>query len=252
MKECANKLKKLILETAIEEANKPAATGGIMMGAPGPKQAPNPFKGLKPEDLDMQNGKVIVKDDPSKGLPLAQAVRANLFATYSGRPPLCLWNQRGKELDTMNVATCEVAVDEETGEVEILRFGVVTDTGKIMRQTSLEGQIHQVLDFTKGCQLQEEFIYDQKTGVRLSTNMFEYKKVSMLDMPRVDLELLETRAGNACYGSNGISHSLANTHLIIMAIHNAIGKWVESPATPEKVLMAIREKERLTAAPSAK
>jgi CO/xanthine dehydrogenase Mo-binding subunit len=211
----------------------------MMMGAPGPKQAPNPFKGLKPEALDTQGGKVIVKDDPSKGLPLAQAVRANLFATYAGRPPLSLWNQRGKELDTMNVATCEVAVDTETGEVEILRFGVATDTGKIMRQTSLAGQIHQVLDFTKGCQLQEEFIYDQKTGVKLSTNMFEYKKVSMLDMPRVDLQLLETRAGNACYGANGISHSLANTHLVIMAIHNATGKWVESPATPEKVLKAL-------------
>jgi CO/xanthine dehydrogenase Mo-binding subunit len=187
----------------------------------------------------MQGGKVIVKDDPSKGLPLAQAVRSNLFATYSGRPPISLWNQRGKELDTMNVATCEVAVDTETGEVEILRFGVVTDTGKVMRQTSLEGQIHQVMDFTKGCQLQEEFVYDPKTGVKLSTNMFEYKKVSMLDMPPVDIQLLETRAGNACYGANGISHSLANTHLIIMAIHNATGKWVESPATPDRVLKAL-------------
>jgi CO/xanthine dehydrogenase Mo-binding subunit len=108
-----------------------------------------------------------------------------------------------------------------------------------MRQTSLEGQIHQVMDFTAGCQLQEEFIFDQKTGVRLSTNMFEYKKVSMLDMPRLDLELLETRASNACYGGSGISHSLANTHLVIMAIHNAIGKWVESPATPDKVLKAL-------------
>ena len=139
----------------------------------------------------------------------------------------------------MNVATCEVAVDTETGEVEILRFGVVTDTGKVMRQTSLEGQIQQVMDFTAGCQLQEEFIFDQKTGVRLSTNMFEYKKVSMLDMPRVDLELLETRVGNACYGSNGISHSLANTHLVIMAIHNATGVWVDSPATPDRVLKAL-------------
>ena len=89
----------------------------------------------------MQDGKVIVKADPSKGLPLAQAVRANLFATYSGRPPAALWTQRGKALDTMNVATCEVAVDTETGEVEILRFGVVADPGKIMRQTSLESQI---------------------------------------------------------------------------------------------------------------
>ena len=242
MKECANKLKKLILETAIEEANNPPAAGGMGGGGRGgsPKQAsPSPLKGLKPEDLDMKDGKVIVTSDPGKGVPLAQAVRANLFATYSGRPPLALWNQRGKALDTMDVATCEVAVDTETGEVEILRFGVVADPGKIMRRTSLEGQIHQVMDFTTGCQLQEEFIFDQKTGVRLSTNMFEYKKVSMLDMPRVDLELLETRVGNACYGANGISHSLANTHLVIMAIHNAIGKWVESPATPDKVLKAL-------------
>jgi CO/xanthine dehydrogenase Mo-binding subunit len=239
MKECANKMKKLILEAAAEEANAPAATGGISMGRPGAKQAPNPFKGLKAADLDLQGGKVIVKADPNKGLPIAQAVRANLFATYSGRPPLSLWNQRGKALDTMNVATCEVAVDTETGEVEILRFGVAADPGKIMRRTSLESQIDQVLDFSKGCQLQEEFIYDPKTGVKLSNNMFEYKKVSMLDMPKVDLDLLETHAGNACYGANGISHSLANTHLVIMAIHNAIGKWVESPATPDRVLKAL-------------
>ena len=240
MKECANKLKKLILETAIEEANNPPAPAGFgMMGGFGAKQAPNPFKGLKPEDLDMRDGKIIVKADPGKGLPLARAVQANLFATYSGRPPQAIWAQRGKELDTMNVVTCEVAVDTETGEVEIIRFGVVTDTGKVMRQTSLEGQIHQVMDFTTGCQLQEELIYDPKTGLKLSTNMFEYKKVSMLDMPKVDLELLETRAGNACYGSNGISHSLASTHLVIMAIHNAIGKWVESPATPDRVLKAL-------------
>ena len=187
----------------------------------------------------MQDGKVIVKAEPGKGLPLAEAVQANLFATYSGRPPDSAWVQRGKKLDTMNVAMCEVGVDTETGQVEILRFGVVADPGKIMRQTSLEGQIHQVMDFSAGCQLQEDYFYDPKTGVKLNNNMFEYKKVSMLDMPRVDMELLETRAGNAAYGGNGISHSLANTHLVIMAIHNAIGKWVDPPATPDKILKAL-------------
>ncbi len=237
LKECANKLKKLILEAAVEEANNPSAPRGF--GAPAKKPAASPLKGRKPEDLDLQGGKVVLKADPGIGVPLAEAVQANLFATYSGKPPDALWGQRGKKLDTMDVATCEVAVDTETGEVEILRFGVVADPGKIMRRTSLESQIDQVMDFSAGCQLQEEFIFDQKTGVRLSTNMFEYKKVGMMDMPRVDLELLETRAGNACYGSNGISHSLANTHLVIMAIHNAIGKWVESPATPDRILKAL-------------
>ncbi len=237
VKECANKLKKQILEAAVEEADNPPAPRGF--GSFGKKPAPSPLKGRKPEELDLQDGKVIVKADPGTGVPLAQAVRANLFATYSGKPPDALWTHRGKKLDTMNVAMCEVAVDTETGEVEILRFGVVADPGKIMRRTSLESQIDQVMDFSAGCQLQEEFVYDKKTGVRLSTNMFDYKKISMLDMPRVDLELLETRAGNACYGSNGISHSLANTHLVICAIQNAIGKWVDPPATPDKVLKAL-------------
>ncbi len=237
LKECANKLKKLILETAIEEANNPAPTGGI--GGFGPKQPPNPFKDAKPSDLDLQDGKVVFKNNTDKGLPLAQAVKSNLFATYSGRPPLALWNERGKKLDTMNVAMCEVAVDTETGEVEILRFGVVADPGKIMRRTSLESQIHQVMYFSEGCQLFEDYIYDNKTGVKLSTNMFEYKKPTIMDHAPVDMELLETRAGNACYGANGISHSLANTHLVISAIYNAIGKWVDPPATPDKVLKAL-------------
>jgi CO/xanthine dehydrogenase Mo-binding subunit len=69
--------------------------------------------------------------------------------------------------------------------------------------------------------------------------MFEYKKPTIMDHAKVDMELLETRAGNACYGSNGISHSLANTHLVISAIYNAIGKWVDPPATPDKVLKAL-------------
>ncbi len=237
LKECANKLKKEILEAAIEEANNPPAARGF--GPMAKQPTPSPLKGRKAEELDLQDGKVVVKADPSIGVPLAQAVRANLFATYSGKPPDALWTHRGKKLDTMNVAMCEVAVDTETGEVEILRFGVVADPGKILRRSSLESQIDQVMDFSAGCQLQEEFIYDQKTGVKLSTNMFEYKKVGMLDMPRVDLELLETRAGNAAYGSNGISHSLANTHLVICAIQNAIGKWVDSPATPDRILKAL-------------
>jgi len=87
--------------------------------------------------------------------------------------------------------------------------------------------------------LQEDFFYDKATGVKLNANMFDYKKIGMLDMPQVDMKLLETRAGNAAYGANGISHSLANTHLVICAIQNAIGKWVDPPATPDKVLKAL-------------
>ncbi len=74
----------------------------------------------------MVDGKVVLKDDHSVGVPLAQATSKNIFATYSGRPPAAIWSLgMGKMLDTMNTAWCEVAVDEETGVVEILKLGVV-------------------------------------------------------------------------------------------------------------------------------
>jgi CO/xanthine dehydrogenase Mo-binding subunit len=239
-KECANILKTRILEAAIQEANNPPAVGGRRSGPAKKEAGPSPLKGLKPEDLDMKDGNIIVKSDPGKSVPLAQATRANLFATFSGRPPLSLWNNgMGKIFDTMNTAYCEVAVDTETGQVEVLRNGVVADPGKIIRRTSLEGQIYQTAYFSEGCQLYEDYFFDKKTGVRLNTNMFEYKKPTIVDISPVAMDLLETRAGNAAYGANGISHSLANTHLIICAIYNAIGKWVDPPATPDKVLKAL-------------
>jgi len=244
VKECANKLKRKILETVIEEAEAPpAAAGGMMGGFGGPAaKAPavNPFKGLRPDALDIVDGRVIIKADPSQGMPLSQACRSGVTANeFNARPPAAIWSTQGRELDVMNVAACEVAVDPETGGVEILRFAVAADPGKVFRPTSFEGQIHQAMDFSGGCQLTEEFIYDPNTGVKLSANMLEYKKFSLLDLPQVDIAIRESRGSNACYGGSGISHSLANTHLIIMAIHNAIGKWVDSPATPEKVLKAL-------------
>lgn len=238
MKECANIFKAKIIESAIKQANNPPPPG-MFGGFGGPKKE-NPLKGRKPEELDMLNGMVCLKDDPTVGMPLKEATSENIFATYSGRPPAAIWSLgMGKMLDTMNTAYCEVAVDEETGEVEILKFTVVADPGKVMRLTSLESQIDQVMYFSQGCQLLEEYVYDQHTGVRLNANMIDYKKPTMVDIPPVNRKFMETRSGNAAYGASGISHSLANTHLVIIAIYNAIGKWVDPPATPDKVLKAL-------------
>jgi len=237
-KECANELKKQILEVVISEAETPPMAS--FRDPPGLNYGHECFKGYKVEDLDIVDGRIVVSADHSIGVPFKEATRRSLVAKSFGRPPMALWSLgRGKMLDTMNTAYCEVAVDTETGEVEILRFGVVADPGKILRPTSLESQVDQVMYFSQGCQLLEDFIYDERTGARLNNNMVEYKKPTMLDVAPVEREFIETRDGNAAYGSNGISHALANTHLVIIAIHNAIGVWVDPPATPDRILKAL-------------
>jgi CO/xanthine dehydrogenase Mo-binding subunit len=222
MKEAAVACKKLLLELA----------------------APK-FK-AKPEDLDTKDTMVYLKSDPSKAFPFGKFIAEEGFgdhdlditATYFGRPPATTWNQRGHVLDVMNTSFCEVAVDTETGGVEVTKFVVVCDPGKVLRMRSFEGQLHQAMFFSQGG-VSEEFIYDKETGVKLNTNMFEYKKPTIVDFGPIETYAVESRSGNACYGASGISHCMAAPFFPVCAVANAIGHWIAPPVTPDKVLKAL-------------
>jgi CO/xanthine dehydrogenase Mo-binding subunit len=201
----------------------------------------------KPEDLDTKDTRVYVKSDPSKSIPFGQFIADEGFgdhdldiaATFFGRPPVTTFMQGGKILDVMNTSFCEVAVDPETGGVEVTKFVVVCDPGKVLRMTSFEGQLHQAMFFSQGGGLSEEFIYDKATGVKLFTNMWEYKKPTIVDFGPIETYAVETRSGNACYGASGISHCMAAPLLPVCAVANAIGHWIAPPATPDKILKAL-------------
>jgi CO/xanthine dehydrogenase Mo-binding subunit len=201
----------------------------------------------RPEDLDTKDTKVFLKSDPGKSIPFGQFIGDEGFgdhdldiaATFFGRPPETTWSLGGKVLDVMNASFCEVAVDPETGGIEVTKFVVVCDPGKVLRMTSFEGQLHQAMFFSQGGGLSEEWIYDKATGVKLSTNMWEYKKPTMLDLGPIGTYAVETRSGNACYGGTGISHCMAAPLLPVCAVANAIGKWITPPVTPDKVLKAL-------------
>ena len=85
----------------------------------------------------------------------------------------------------------------------------------------------------------EEFVYDKATGVKLSTNMWEYKKPGMLDFGPIETRAVESRSGNAAYGASGISHCMASLPLPVCAVANAIDQWIKPPVTPDKVLKAL-------------
>jgi CO/xanthine dehydrogenase Mo-binding subunit len=122
VKECANILKKKILEAAAREAQSTVVRFGPME-FPRPE---SPLKGCVAEDLDIMDSKVFVKSDPSRFIPFSQAASETITADYSGYSPKSAWaTMFGRKFDTMNTSWCEVAVDEDTGEVEILKYLVV-------------------------------------------------------------------------------------------------------------------------------
>ena len=236
VKECANQLKQKILDAAVREAQTEKKRMGPMI-IPMPE---SPLKGYTADELDIMDGKVFAKSDPSKFVPFSAVTTDTLVADVKGCPPLSAWaSYFGRKLDTMNTSWAEVAVDVETGEAEILKYIVIADVGKVIRRTSLESQIDQVVYFSQGAQLMEEYILDPETGVKLNGNMLDYRIPTTLDVPVVGKDILELRSGDGAYGASGISHNLANSHLIITAIYNATGVWVDPPATPDRVLKAL-------------
>jgi len=136
----------------------------------------------------------------------------------------------------------EVEVDDETGEVEVTKVVNVNDVGKVINWDGCEGQQYGGTFMAVGRGKTEEVVHDRKTGVMLNGNLLNYKVQTMLDIGSIDTILVETGGGYGPYGVVGIGEDIATVvpTLIVPAVQNAIGKWVDGmPVTPEKVLKAL-------------
>lgn len=190
--------------------------------------------GVTPDEVDIVDSLFTLKADPTQQMPLNVGQMA---AGYCGKPTVPFQND---VIRTMNVDFCEVAVDPETGLVEILDYCTAHDFGKLIRPSSGLGQLENALTMASGRALREEIIWDENTGCLLNGNMYEYKVPTSLDQPAIDTIPVETRCGGGAYGSTGVAHAHADPGLVGLAIQNAIGEFIPMvPYTPDKVLAAL-------------
>ena len=69
---------------------------------------------------------------------------------------------------------CELEIDEETGEVEMIAYNVVDDVGNVMNPLLLKGQIHGGIAQGVGQMLLEDLTYDPQTGELLAASFMDY------------------------------------------------------------------------------
>jgi CO/xanthine dehydrogenase Mo-binding subunit len=222
------------------------------------------FPGMKPEDLDIKDSVIFVKRDPSIRMSMA-----DLAGPAGGEGPLCSTPEMGKGAQrsifteplfaygwqvqqgayaSQRPRLCrqahfmEVAVDPETGEVEVVKVVTVNDVGKVVSWEGCEGQQYGGAYMAIGRGRSEEVIHDPKTGVMLNGNLLDYKIATIEDAGTIDTLLVETGMGYGPYGTIGIAEDVATVvpGLIAPAVHNAIGVWIENfPVTPGEVLKAL-------------
>ena len=205
-----------------------------------------------PTGLVLREGRVEIKSRPGSGMAIAQVVQRaeDLFGPVSatgnftapGVPALpgCAAGHFIDAIDIpiFNVHDCEVAVDPDTGHVEILSYKVVQDVGLAINPRAIRSQIQGGVAQGIGYALHEEITIGENGGMEQPG--FEHYRLPLAgDVLPVDVLLHEGAPSVGPLGAKGAGEiPIMNVGATVAcAVARATGKVIsELPLTPPRVL----------------
>jgi CO/xanthine dehydrogenase Mo-binding subunit len=138
----------------------------------------------------------------------------------------------------------ELAVDVETGEIELLKSVACHDVGRAINPAAVRGQIaggsHQGLGYA----LTEEF--ELKDGYIKTPSLAEYLVPTVLDFPDTKVLILESGSGVGPFGAKGIGEPALTpaAPAVANAVADALGFRIgELPFTPKRILDALDQRQ---------
>ena len=135
----------------------------------------------------------------------------------------------------------DVAVDKETGRVEVLRYTVVQDAGRAIHPSYVEGQMQGGAVQGIGWALNEEYIYGDD-GKLNNPGFLDYRMPVCSDVPMIDTVIVEIPNPTHPYGVRGVGETpiIPPMAAITNAVNHAIGiRFFELPMSPPRVLLAL-------------
>jgi aerobic carbon-monoxide dehydrogenase large subunit len=137
-----------------------------------------------------------------------------------------------------------VAVDTETGHVEILDYVIVEDGGTLVNPMIADGQVFGGTAQGVGTALYEEMPFDAQ-GQPLATTLADYLLPSATEVPSIRIEHLETPSPYTRFGQKGIGEggAIAPPAAIANAVNDALAplgvEITESPLSPRRIVEAL-------------
>ena len=215
----------------------------------------------KPDDLEMRNRSVFVKSKPEKPVTFGEILRYNI-QKHLGDPLIGLGYKKavpeiefypslsrgtGRFTDAYGLAaaTAEVEVDKETGRVKVLKICIADDCGYEINPAGIHGQMVSQAVMGMGDALLEEVI--DEGGRVLNPNLVDYEIPRAFDIPEIVILNGSDPDPNGPFGGKeaGECARAAVIPAIANAIYDAVGVRIHRvPITPEKVLNALRSKEK--------
>ncbi len=207
------------------------------------------FSGTREDVIETQT---CVDDDPDRVLALDEVVRA-CAADGVQLYNVAQFNAPARELIdfktgqgqvfadfTFGTHAMEVAVDVDTGKVDVLKIVASFDVGQAINPLSAEGQLEGGALYGLGYGMIEEVILNQ--GHTLTPSLAEYLIPTAVDAPDVQTIMIESGGGVGPFGAKGLGEPscVSVAPAFANAVCDAIGVRIyDLPLTPEKILRAI-------------
>ncbi len=225
-------------------------------------EAASPMLEAEVKDLAYGDGKVFLKDQPQQALPIGEVVRRKLGINGEVRGDGSYTYEIGKDLDLETghsdhasafymyaTQAAEVAVDEDSGRVRVLRMSAAHDVGKAINPLNCVAQIEGGVVMGIGSALHEEMVVDNSGKVR-NPSFLDYHLATSLDIPEIIPIVVECHEPEGPYGAKGLGEpGLAPTPAAIgNAVADALGVRVyDLPLKPENVYWAIQNRKKKSA-----
>lgn len=216
--------------------------------------------GTRVEDLGFSNGSVISRSNPERSLPLAEIARlayirvdklpkdleAGLNATsYYFAPSMNLPPDelgRKSRYSTVSSGACLalVEVDAETGTIKVKRFAIVHDSGTIINERVVAGQLHGGVAQGIGGAIDEELPYD-RNGQLLASSFMDYLLPVASEIPDIQVGHITNPSPFVLGGFKGAGEggAIAVAPVLASAVEDALSSFgvsvTEMPLKPENV-----------------
>lgn len=200
-------------------------------------------------DLEIHGGTVRAKGAPDVSIPLTQlAARVSPGIGRLGSAGPGLEGRGGYQPPTVTFGSgfhaAVFAVDPDSGSVEILRYVVVHDCGRMINPAIVDGQVLGGMAQGVGNGLFEELVYDDN-GQLLTGTLTDYVIPRATDLPMPTVVHRETPSERNPLGVKGVGEAgtVPGAALALGAVKDALGpagRYLDRvPVTPVRILTAI-------------
>jgi 4-hydroxybenzoyl-CoA reductase subunit alpha len=217
-----------------------------------------------PDRVAFSQDRVFAAEDSTKtmsfieAVALAEAKFGTLAAVGSYAPPKPPGKYKGAGVGpspaySFSACVVETEVDPHTGWVTVPKIWIAHDIGRALNPVLARGQVIGGVYMGLGEALMEEQVFRRlppklsSALVHRNPSMLDYKSLTSLDMPDVEVALIEDPDPNCPYGAKEVGQGplLPVMPALANAIYDAVGVRIdEVPITPDKVLRALEKKAK--------